>query len=62
MDRRDESAPGGILTDPVCGSRIDPGKHAERYRYEDHTYYFCSPRCAARFRAEPGAFLHRAPA
>jgi len=43
--------------DPVCGMLVDPGKAASKQEYKGKTYYFCSTRCAERFRQEPERFL-----
>lgn len=43
--------------DPVCGMLVDPRKAAGKQEYKGKTYYFCSPRCAERFRQEPKRFL-----
>jgi P-type Cu+ transporter len=43
--------------DPVCGMSVDPAKAAGKVDHAGKTYYFCSPRCAERFRSEPGKFL-----
>ena len=46
------------VKDPVCGMMVDPatarGGSAE---HAGKTYYFCNPRCAERFRAEPAKYL-----
>ncbi|MFI5089953.1 MAG: heavy metal translocating P-type ATPase [Terriglobales bacterium] len=46
------------VKDPVCGMMVDPatarGGSAE---HVGKTYYFCNPRCAERFRAEPAKYL-----
>jgi len=46
------------VKDPVCGMLVDPatarGGSAE---HAGKTYYFCNPRCAERFRAEPAKYL-----
>ena len=46
------------VKDPVCGMMVDPatarGGSAE---HRGKTYYFCNPRCAERFRAEPAKYL-----
>lgn len=43
--------------DPVCGMSVTPEGAAARAEHEGKTYYFCSARCAERFRAEPAKFL-----
>jgi P-type Cu+ transporter len=46
------------VKDPVCGMMVDPatarGGSAE---HVGEIYYFCNPRCAERFRAEPAKYL-----
>jgi len=46
-------------TDPVCGMVIDSKTAAGQVEHEGKTYYFCSVKCMADFRANPGAFLKR---
>jgi len=43
--------------DPVCGMMVDPQKAAGKVEHDGKTYYFCSARCAERFRNEPEKFL-----
>jgi len=43
--------------DPVCGMTVDPKNASGRAVYVGKTFYFCSARCAERFRNEPGKFL-----
>jgi P-type Cu+ transporter len=43
--------------DPVCGMIVEPAKAAGKHEYEGTVYYFCSPSCLARFKAEPEKFL-----
>ncbi|HTZ47651.1 MAG TPA: heavy metal translocating P-type ATPase [Verrucomicrobiae bacterium] len=43
--------------DPVCGMSVDPAKAAGKIDHHGKSYYFCSPRCAERFRNEPEKFL-----
>jgi Cu+-exporting ATPase len=62
-------APGTAI-DPVCGMEVAaaPG-HPLQHAHRGQTYFFCSPHCLARFRADPERFLqggerleHRQPA
>ena len=49
---------GELVTDPVCGMRIDP--KTARGGHHDHNgtrYYFCNPSCRTRFAAEPEKYL-----
>ena len=43
--------------DPVCHMNVMPETAAGKYDYKGKTYYFCSPRCVERFRANPDQFL-----
>jgi Cu+-exporting ATPase len=43
--------------DPVCGMIVEPQKAAGKVEHNGKTYYFCSARCAERFRNEPERFL-----
>ncbi len=48
--------PNTVL-DPVCGMYVDPAKARGSAEYKGTTYYFCSPRCEERFKAEPEKYL-----
>ena len=39
--------------DPVCGMAVDPATAAGTYQHAGRRYFFCSPHCAEKFRAEP---------
>ncbi len=43
--------------DPVCGMTVDPAAAAATVEHHGHTYYFCNPSCATRFRADPNRYL-----
>ena len=43
--------------DPVCGMLVDPATAAARREHHGQTYYFCNPRCAERFSADPDMYL-----
>ena len=45
-----------LVTDPVCGMRVDPGSAAAAVEHEGRTYFFCSDTCRARFIADPERF------
>lgn len=51
-----QEKPNTVL-DPVCGMYVDPQKARGLAEYKGKTYYFCSPRCVERFRAEPEKYL-----
>jgi P-type Cu+ transporter len=44
-------------TDPVCGMTVDATQAAGSTTYQGITYFFCSPGCLERFRANPTAFV-----
>jgi P-type Cu+ transporter len=46
-----------MVTDPVCGMRIDTEDAVETAEHEDTTYYFCSEACHAAFVADPDSYL-----
>ena len=46
-----------MAQDPVCGMMVDPLSAAGTYAHAGTTYYFCSPRCVERFRADPDGYL-----
>ena len=46
-----------MVTDPVCGMRIDPDDAAATAEHEGSTYYFCSEACRDAFVADPAAYL-----
>src|SRR5947209_13859210 len=48
--------PNTVL-DPVCGMHVDPQKARGSADHKEKTYYFCSPRCVERFKAEPEKYL-----
>jgi P-type Cu+ transporter len=45
------------VKDPVCGMWVDSQKPAWKVEHGGKAYYFCSPRCAERFRKEPEKFI-----
>ena len=45
-----------MVTDPVCGMRIDTEDAAATADYEGKTYYFCSQVCRDTFVADPASF------
>jgi len=42
-----------MITDPVCGMRVETAEASGASRYERHTYHFCSELCKTRFDADP---------
>jgi Cu+-exporting ATPase len=45
-----------MVTDPVCGMRIDTDDAAATGEYEGKTYYFCSQACHDAFVADPTSY------
>ena len=45
-----------IVTDPVCGMRIDPDDAVAEAEHEGETYYFCSETCRDAFAADPASY------
>jgi Cu+-exporting ATPase len=44
--------------DPVCGMSVNTAQpRGGTVEHAGTTYYFCNPKCAARFQAEPGRYL-----
>jgi Cu+-exporting ATPase len=44
--------------DPVCGMKVDPSQpRGGSVDYGGNTYYFCNPKCAAKFQAAPIQYL-----
>ena len=52
-------ASAAAVTDPVCGMAISPDAGADSETVDGVTYYFCSDRCAAGFRADPHRYTAR---
>ncbi len=49
----DESYQASLVTDPVCGMKIQSSKAAPSAHYHGTIYSFCSHGCAAKFNADP---------
>src|SRR3989337_551231 len=49
---------GTIVTDPVCGMKVDTRTAQHRYELGGTPYYFCSARCRNRFAANPDQYLN----
>ena len=45
-----------MLTDPVCGMRIEDDDAAATAEHEGTRYYFCSQTCHDTFVADPAAY------
>jgi Cu+-exporting ATPase len=46
------------VKDPVCGMDVDAAAAKYRAEYDGETYYFCSAGCEAKFKADPGKYVH----
>ncbi len=46
-----------LVTDPVCGMKVDPEKTEHHADYKGTTYSFCCPHCKAKFENDPGKYL-----
>ena len=45
-------------TDPVCGMKVDPAQpRGGQFSYRGTTYFFCNPKCKAKFEADPERYL-----
>jgi Cu+-exporting ATPase len=51
------AASSARVVDPVCGMTIDPATAAGQHTWKGTTYYFCSPGCLAKFKADPEKYL-----
>ncbi|WP_425561369.1 heavy metal translocating P-type ATPase [Microbacterium pumilum] len=47
-----------LVTDPVCGMKIDPKTAAATREHDGMTFYFCSLACAATFDVDPHRYGH----
>jgi len=48
---------GNMVTDPVCGMRVNKAFAPAQITYRGQTYYFCIPECQARFADNPERYL-----
>ncbi|TAK07364.1 MAG: heavy metal translocating P-type ATPase, partial [Candidatus Manganitrophaceae bacterium] len=46
-----------MKVDPVCGMTVDEKSAAGKLIHERTTYYFCSPNCLQKFKANPSDFI-----
>ena len=61
-DAHGGAAPAVTAKDPVCGMDVDPETTPHRAEHAGDNYFFCSARCADRFKADPGKYLEPRPA
>ena len=58
----DSMAKQELVTDPVCGMRIDSTRAVAHREYRGSTYYFCSAVCSAKFDGDAEHYAGAAPA
>ncbi len=46
-----------LVTDPVCGMKVDPAATPHHYEHDYTLFHFCSAGCRAKFIAAPAAYL-----
>ncbi len=51
------AAPETVVTDPVCGMKVDPATSKHRHDYKGKTWHFCSSGCRTKFAADPEKYL-----
>src|ERR1700675_4853182 len=49
------------VIDPVCGMSVDPARARGSAEHAGKTYYFCSPHCVEKFKADPEKYLTQGP-
>src|SRR4051812_37422891 len=49
--------PATTAIDPVCGMTVDTAHARGTAEYNGKTYYFCSPGCVTKFKADPEKYL-----
>jgi len=47
-----------MVTDPVCGMKVDPETTPHHFELGGTTYHFCSQRCLDKFKADPDGYLN----
>ena len=48
-----------MVTDPVCGMRIEAAEAKASLRYEGRDYHFCSVGCRVEFERHPEDYANR---
>jgi Cu+-exporting ATPase len=51
------NAPDALVTDPVCGMKVNTGTSRHRFDHKGVTYHFCSAGCRTKFQAAPETYL-----
>src|SRR5713101_6279458 len=57
MEHAHDHAEPTKASDPVCGMKVEIATARNKADHDDHTYYFCSPRCRTKFTNEPLRYL-----
>jgi P-type Cu+ transporter len=60
-ETEDAASSTPLVTDPVCGMTVDPGKTAHHAAHDGSDYHFCSGGCRTKFVADPETYLGDAP-
>ena len=47
----------GLVTDPVCGMKVDPATSNRKFEHAGTIFHFCSDRCRQKFAADPEHYL-----
>ncbi|RKF19261.1 heavy metal translocating P-type ATPase [Altericroceibacterium spongiae] len=55
-----EAQSGNMVQDPVCGMKVNPETAKHSMAYQGETYYFCNPKCLAKFENDPEKYLNPA--
>ncbi|NOG73627.1 heavy metal translocating P-type ATPase [Roseicella sp. DB1501] len=50
-------ADAALVTDPVCGMKVDPATSKHRLEHGGTTFHFCSAGCRTKFEADPNKYL-----
>jgi Cu2+-exporting ATPase len=48
-----------LVTDPVCGMKIEPEKAYSKLSYEGQVFFFCSKDCEEKFKRDPQKYLSK---
>jgi YHS domain-containing protein len=57
LETSDHHQEENIVTDPVCGMRVNKAFAPAEITYRGKTYYFCIPECRRRFAENPERYL-----
>ena len=57
LETTDQYQQENLVTDPVCGMRVNKVFSPTRLEHGGQTYYFCLPECRARFAENPDRYL-----